>query len=976
MPRFAAASAPVWLIWPGLPLLYLVLPGHPLGLFSGVPLGDLAVGCGLVVGLLAWVGARPGAWLVRRAVPVVVLAGGLKLVLAAVALPYGLAASYWTSSDPAAAAERSTEWLRVGGGTRVDRGLSLAGDQFPLYFFNDFKRFNYYTANQPRRDLLPFSVIWRGWLTWPDTRAGCLQLAANGSASLQLETATTERLAGLSHVEARTVCAVGGSGMSPLEVRFSRPEGGVPYLVVSEVTEDGGTRPLAGERLLRAPSEPGRIQLDRWLGWVAWWLDLLTVSAVGLVLTRAAWEHGRRGWRGLGWERPLLAGSVLVAFGEGLANYRHFAGRTPLLSGGNDWLAYETFARDIAFNGLLMTGGKAPGQGEAFYYQPLYAYFLAGLHWLVGESVYGPLVAQYTLVAVAGVLCYLLARELFGRAAALATLGLFWAFRYLIFDQVADLLLSENLVALIVPAMLLLLVRWTRTWRRSDLVGGSVLIGLAILARTTPLLFLPPALLLLGRAQWRKFGQRRAAPGAAGLALLVTLAVFSLAPIRNYLVAGRAVLLPESASTNIYETHRPSARVDLSRVDRDPLYNRLGLDRRTREVAEFIRQDPLGYAATLVPMGLYPLGITGPALGTGQVQVELLLLSGLYLLGLCGLPAARTVPAWLVHAFVLTHFGQMMVFMSHQYGFRLPLPMYGPMLAIGGAALLALVRPLGRLVGRPAVGRAQLVAGVAVGLALVWSGLQIVRTRDVEDGVFGLGGDAAPAARAVRAAPDSWQADRLYFGGVDRRSSSVAYLPGLAYREMKWFDQSAALVWPAEGERGLLVLARSSEPALLAECWSAAARQAELAGPGAERVIRPVPPAAERSCLPGERPVASFAGLLDLLGTRVTDSNEGGSGEVRVAWRVAQRPGFGVPGIVEARDGNGAMVGTTSAEPYAAGSWEAGEVVVARLKRPSPTEPAAGGDLALSFGRGGTANRLSIDDPLPLFGQTRLQISR
>src|SRR5206468_2352574 len=162
---------------------------------------------------------------------------------------------------------------------------------------------------------------------------------------------------------------------------------------------------------------------------------------------------------------------------------------TPLLSGGNDWLAYETFARDIAFNGPLMTAGKPLGQGEAFYYQPLYAYLLTPLHLLLGESVYGVLVAQYTLVALAGVLCY-----------------------------------------------------------------------------------------LLGRAQLRKFGQRRAALGAAGLLLLVSLAVFSLAPLRNYLVAGRLVLLPESASTNIYETHRPSARVDLSRIDRDPLYNRLGLD--------------------------------------------------------------------------------------------------------------------------------------------------------------------------------------------------------------------------------------------------------------------------------------------------------------------------------------------------------------------------------------------------------------
>ena len=51
-----------------------------------------------------------------------------------------------------------------------------------------------------------------------------------------------------------------------------------------------------------------------------------------------------------------------------------------LLSGGNDWLAYESYARDVLLSGPLMTEGRALGQGAPFYYQPLYIYWVALTH--------------------------------------------------------------------------------------------------------------------------------------------------------------------------------------------------------------------------------------------------------------------------------------------------------------------------------------------------------------------------------------------------------------------------------------------------------------------------------------------------------------------------------------------------------------------------------------------------------------------
>lgn len=958
---------PAALIWPGLPLLYLLLPGHPDALLGGVPLGSLALGAGLVLGLAAWCGARPAAGAARQLALGLAVASGLKLGLVALALPYGLTAEYRADGNPGTPVERSTEW-RIEGATRVDRTPSLSGDAFPVSFFNDLRRFNYFRPSEPRRDLLPFAVTWRGWLVVPRNGPACVQLNANGTASLRLGDRAPISIDQAQHVEQRESCGDRSAGSLPIELRFSRPPDGVPYLLLAESSPGDGGAEIAAERFLRAPVEAAAWARDRWTGRAAQGLDLLVV--VGSLLAVAAPLVSGGAWRQARLERPLLSLALVASLAEGLAMQRHFAGRTPILSGGNDWLAYESYARDIGFNGLLMTGGKPLGEGEPFYYQPFYAYFLAGLHALLGESVSGLLVAQYVLVAAAGVVVYCLAKELFGRPAAVAAFGLFWALRYFIFNQVAGLLLSENLAALLIPGFLLLLARWQRTWRWSDLLGAAGLLGLAVLTRTTPLLALPPTMLAVAVAQRRKFGLWRPALGAATALLVVTVAIFSLAALRNSVVAGRVAFLPESTSTNIYEVHRPSPKVNLSRVDRDPLYNRLGFDRRTREVAEFIRQDPLGYAATLVPQGLYAIGFTGPALGTSQVQYELVVLTALYLAGLLVIPAARRAPAWPLHAFVGTHFLQMMVFMAQQYGFRLPLPMYGPMVAVAGAAVAALgTRLVGVRLAARSSGQRWAVGGLVAAAAL-WSGAQVSTPRRPEGDVFGLGGSAGPAARAVRDTAGTWAADRIYFSGLDQRSFGVAYLPGLAYREMKWVDSDRATVWPAPNRAGVFVFI-PSDPASIPSlaCWNG------QRGPGgsgalerAERGMIWLPALGEGVCPGPGRRLASFGGLVDIL--RASSGDEGRV--LSVAWQVVQRPGVAVQPVVEVLDERGTVVESRVADPYPSGSWEPGELVVAQLPVPTTERLRPGFKLALGFTRGSREARLAIDDPLPLYGQTRL----
>jgi hypothetical protein len=133
----------------GVVLLAIALPGHPLAYLSGVPLSVPSL-C-LVLLVAGWalaLGGRPPRTGALTAAFLVV--AGLKLATNWLAPGYGLVGEYRTDDRP--------------GTIQVDRTLELRGDEFPVHFFNDIRRFNYYTPTEPKRDLLPFTVVWTGQL--------------------------------------------------------------------------------------------------------------------------------------------------------------------------------------------------------------------------------------------------------------------------------------------------------------------------------------------------------------------------------------------------------------------------------------------------------------------------------------------------------------------------------------------------------------------------------------------------------------------------------------------------------------------------------------------------------------------------------------------------------------------------------------------------------------------------------------------
>jgi hypothetical protein len=939
----------------GAVVLALALPGHPLALLGGVPLSVASLCLVLLVAgwALALSGTPPRAMLLSGAFLSV---AGLKLMTFWLAPGYGLVGEYRAEDKPAV--------------VRVDRSLELRGDEFPVHFFNDVRRFNYYTPTEPKRDLLPFSVTWTGQLVVPTAGQQTLTLEANGPATISVGNGQPAVIRESGRVREIRVTTDLPAGLTPITVTYQRSDEMMPWLVL---------RGAAG--LVTPDTRPAAVARDPWLRPLATALDAALVGLLALAFAAHAW----RAWissrilsadssvtagahRSLkpetqSSERFLLAAYLVVAAGWELLGHIHLFGRAVILSGGNDWLAYEGFARDLIINGPLLTEGRALGQGLPFYYQPLYIYWVALTHLVLGESLFAPLFMNTVLGIGAGIGLYALTRELFGRGAAVVALLLFEAYRQTVFAPTAGLLLSENLLFPLLPVFLLLLVRLAKSGRLATAAAAGFVLGLGGLARTTPLALLPPALLILLLA-WRRIGVGRFGYGgtllnlgwlpiAARLAVFVVVIFLTLgvATTRNYVVSGRFVPITSSAGANLWETHRPSAKVDLSRIDRDPVYESLGLDRTTREVVEFIRQDPAGYIGTLIPMFLYAVGVVGAVTGGWQVHPGLFGLWIGYLLVTALLPRARALPTWFLHAFILSHLAQMTIFFSHQYGFRLILPMYVAMVPIAAVGVAAVAERVGRLlrplgVRLPAGAPMPPAARVSVAVIALIGGTASLGAGELRGQVaaseafYGLVGDVAIATRQA-ARPDLMRrADAVYFVGDDSRSTDVAYLPGLAFPTLRWFDGARGFVLPPAGQEALYVAPDRAAADVAKRCLGENAligreRDAVL-GVGLDLYLAA---AGAGECASPRTAIGAPFGEAQTENARLialdgpASIEPGRTMDVLIHWEAVSRPRNRERPFVRLVDSQGRRWGQAETTAYPSAAWRPGEraVGIARL---------------------------------------------
>jgi hypothetical protein len=695
---------------------YVVLPAEGWGLFPGRPLGLLATA---TLAVLCWL-----AFARRSALPWLAIAAALALKVSlglTAIVPRGFSARYYANANFAGPAERGTE-PADSSFTRTDHRLRFGVEgeaDVPLAFFNDETRFNFYREGDPDRRTLPFSVAWQGyWRVTSSAPETLYVVSPSGAAELSVGSAMSVRIpAG----ERWTGVVTLPPGYYRVNINWSVPQGGARQLDAGRVV-GGRDQPFDDQVVFRRRATALALAADRVVrtvgtivdaGLIAWLLAQLAISITG------AYRRLRHRFN----PHDALAFAWLLGIADALVAAIPMLGRMITLSGGDDWLSYETRARDTGLHGVLMTGGAPLGHGEPFFQQPLYPYFLAACHWIFGDDLFGVCFVQRLFVIATVVAIWRTAVLLFDEAAGLAVLVTAVVVVFEKFAPWSNILLTEVLFVPLVCLWMYTLVRFAAAPSRAGAVAAGMVGGLATLVRSSLLLGwagVVPALAV-------SMGWHRRRLGWLALFVMTMILVTSTATIRNWVVAHRFVLVSSEGAVVLFVGNSPPPLTIAA--DRKARYERLGLDPRVQAVVEYARQQPREFSRGLWRKAQYTLGwfdAMRPQAGTSWFYVVTWLAA---LIGLAYLPwirSSRPAPILLIPLIVaLTHFAVVVVFQPHVYADRLLMPFY--MLIVPYAAIPVIAA------ARLAVGFGRDRAAAACWIALV--ALLISRLAGVLGGV-------------------------------------------------------------------------------------------------------------------------------------------------------------------------------------------------------------------------------------------------
>ena len=697
----------MWLI--GLvSVLYVLAPGHPQLPLGGLPIGQTGI-VALVLLIGAWSWARPfgsQSSSGHSALPIVrtaVLCGLVvaKLGVAWVAPDIGWLGRYYANEDFTPPIERSIDFCGLNG-TRLDRDLSFSESEFPVHYLNDRR----YNTGVFREWTEPFSVHWTGHLLIDAPVSVPLRLTARGRAQLivdGVEVAAVTEADGPAGGQGEATLAL-SAGPHVIDVRYQKPPETAGLLRLQRVV-DGGVTPAWPDGAMTPEATPPGPR--RWLApllVVGWAIHVAALSLVVLTL----WPAIRVKLGDLGRLRrespvrwacaltgPLVIGLLLC---QGLWQSQHLVGHVWTLSGGDDWLSYEAISRDGVLDGLMLSEGGVIGRGQPFAVYPGYAYFVALIHAVTGETLAGVVLVNFLLLAAATLVAGRIALRLFGPAAAIGSVVWLLALEQAAFVRYYTVtLFSENLYFVLAALTVWWLIVHVQSGGWRPIVYAALAGALASITRPSMMLLLPVALVIAAAARWRRDGPARVA-AASALFVVVWFAALSPITLRNYLMSGRAVLITAGQAVTFVVYNMPT---------NDPKYLKDfdgTLLHGAWTLAWMFVEHPIASLETYgVKLG-FSLGMVHWMGSTGTVHPELILTSLLYFTGFAFLPAMRTFAALPLHAFVVTHVATLMLTMPSNYGYRMVLPAFVLMSTAAGALA---VRPLYQRAVRiwPALGR-------------------------------------------------------------------------------------------------------------------------------------------------------------------------------------------------------------------------------------------------------------------------------
>ena len=673
-------------------IAYFAVPTDAGGLIDGIPLGPLETVALLALTWLAWKDEVPRGWVV--AALVIVSAAGAALIPGA----SGFRARYFANATATGPHERSTEY-RNQAFTRIDARLDFApgGPEFPLAFVNDISRFNFYVPGQPRRRQLEFAVSWSGqW--WTDASEATLYLEApESTAQLFVDgtaVASTTPTAGAVEVTLPLT-----PGWHRIDASFSSPYGAPRRFSAGEV-RGGVHQPFDATSVVTQRIRPWQLAAARALRWVKIVGDALALAWLAWRFIVSLARHLSElsgGWSWLAQRRRVIPLVAMAAAIEGLVFAWPWSQRLLVMAGGDDPMTYEWYSRDILFNGLLMNFGLPAGQGEPFYYQAFYPYFLAAVHAVFGEGMFGVMLVQRLLVAFTVWAIIEIAVAIGGEHRWPGALACGMVFAIWKQSRISADLLNESLYVPLLVAWVAVLLRMGRSPSTRGAFGAGVLGGVAAMTRSTVLLAWPAVWVVCWRS-WRTAASWRIPLAVLALCSVLT---FSLIGARNWIVSGRWVMTSSELGVTLLGGNEPPPDVVINPSERASLYQRLGFNDYTVQVIEYAITAPGTFARHQGRKALFALGFYEPyAPGWGYSPIYIagwmLAVGGV----LVAMRAARAPLSAILLPGVIAASQFMAVVMVYPKAERLILPIYALLTPYAGIAVAAAAGAARRRLGR------------------------------------------------------------------------------------------------------------------------------------------------------------------------------------------------------------------------------------------------------------------------------------
>ncbi len=528
------------------------------------------------------------------------------------------------------------------------RELGFPAGAVPAHLINNNRRFNFYASREgdPDRTKLPVSVTAKAFVAGQ----GVLRISSSSPIRITTGSEVTELRPPIVNYERELSLA----GEELFEIAMEPTGVDKAALEVQSI----GIQPYA------YPTAGALMTVRRALGRTSGMLDILVIAASVWVMALGLCNRLARMRR----ERLLAFGLVtLVLFlelGPHLLAWFSQHDMLPVLSGGDDWLTYETFARDIRDNSPLMLLGKPLGGADPFYYQALYPYLVAIGHLVVGESVQGVVLLQLLGAGLVLCLAFLAVPEgtlptaiLLAVAMGTGILGE-WV-------MLAERLLSENALIIVFALLLYLMSRLKAIPSVADMALIGTLLGIAVLVRSTSWTAVPLVPLLLLRGMPRK-----ALLTAVAFLIIPVVLLAALVPARNLIAAGTPAPLPSSGSINLYMGNVPTGR----KLTTEPW---IGLSRqydpRLVAVAEAIVDAPDQVAKKIADKAVYVLGF--PRSLDADNPVIFWPVLSLWLLAPVALLTRRHSRfEWICLVLAITHALSLVLVFPHNYYYRLMMP--------------------------------------------------------------------------------------------------------------------------------------------------------------------------------------------------------------------------------------------------------------------------------------------------------------